>query len=1199
MKKIYFSTIFSIILAPVLFGQATIPVSRTAWGSTPTGWTDNGTGSYSTSFACSGNDMGQLNSTGDYYQVYFTGTPNVLSYTLKATGATTSSCLVEESPDGSSWTTVNNHTSLPTTCTSYNFTLLSTSQYVRWKYTKVTQNLGLDDVGISAVTLPSEINLQQPAGTDQVCGFSYNYGSQTVGTNTDVTIRIQNLGTGTLNISSYPITGTNAGEFSVFTAPSSTVAASGFTDMVVRFSPGLPGSKTATLTINSDDADEGTCTVVLTATAVYSSCSELIISEYGEPAVGTGKYVEIFNPTASAIDLSNYRIWLVANGGTWPEFTYSMSGMLAAGDAYVVAYDNTVTGYDVLNTTVCNFNGNDAVGLAKNISGTYYLIDAVGTDGADPGTGWQVAGVTDATKDHTLVRKTSVTTPTTDWTTSAGANTSNSEWYVRPYGLTNVGCHINSCSTVSTVGFVITNTVVTEANTTVTLQVSMDIAPAADVTVNVNDALLGTAAAGSDYTYTNTALTFPASGSYPMTQTVSVNILNDAISESNENIVLSIDAQCGALISNGTHTITIQDDETPEGMVINEFGQGSNSQEYAEFVVTGTPGKTVDLRGWIFDDNSGIFSGGYGTQLGIAPGHLKFSDICTWEKVPVGSIIVVYNASDKNPNITIADDPTDADLDYTYVVGIETAPSTCASMATSNLYFSSDCVKPNNTSYDQYTPPTYTNADWNTIQLRNGGDALQVRSATGGFFHGISYGSKGSSDCSTCEINAYNHPDSLTYGSNCLYFKYQSSSKTIRAYSFDNKISNDYRDRQNWDTCTTVNTIETPGTYNNAANQTWILSLRAPFEIVTDDESYTCNLRAFESRYYLDASDNIIFYIKNNISTDHGLLTAQTILHDDATAGLGFQNMSLSGTPVFLEKTFAGTPTTYSPADYKIKFYFTTQELQDYCDYINPIIDAALGTTGTNYTPATIKGLLKIYRTSTSDRAWTITSDGQAEIVMPIVGTYGSYTTFEHDGFNGFSGYALGVTITELISTVLPVELAYFTAACKEEQIGINWMTASEENSDHFVVERSYDAVHFSSIAVLPAAGNSSQPKNYSFLDDNFIQQKQVYYRLKQVDKDGSFEYSNIVTEKCGQAVPLVSIYPNPTKGTLVIDFSGNTQQYDQLQLFDMTGRLMKKVPVKFAGKMEMDISDLAKGVYILSAENAGGWSYRQKIIKE
>ncbi|MEZ5025325.1 MAG: lamin tail domain-containing protein [Chitinophagales bacterium] len=1020
------------------------------------------------------------------------------------------------------------------------------------------ERLMIDDFEMTdyASTTSPEIQLQQPVGTDVACGFSYDFGSAAVGTNTDLTVRIKNTGTATLNISGAALSGTNAAEFSIQTVPASTVATSSYTDMVIRYTPQVFGTKTATLTISSDDADESSCTIDLTASAYYNSCTELIISEYGEPTSGNGKYIEIYNGTSASIDLADYQLWSVSNGGTWPENTLSLSGTLASGATYVVANNITdVPGADTYNPTFCNWNGDDAVGLAKNVGGIYYLIDAIGRDGADPGSGWVVAGISNATEGHTLLRKSSVNIPDTNWTNSAGSNASNSEWLVRNYQLNNIGCNVNACLISTSVGFDVASANVTEANTNVTVNVTMSSAPTSTVNVIVSDALLGTATSGTDYsTFSDATLTFTPAESYPNTKTVTLNILDDAIPESNENIVLNVDAQCGALISNDAYSLTIIDNEPPEGLIINEFGQGSSEQEYIELVVAGTPGTTVDLRGWIVDDNSGIFSGGYGSQLGIAEGHIKFSDICTWEKVPVGSIILIYNASDKNPYITVADDPTDANLDYLYVVGIESF-SNCAS-ATSNLYFSSDCIKPNNSSYDQYTPAVYTNADWHTMQFRNAGDAVQVRSSNGGFFQGISYGDKGSgSDCSGCALNLSNHPDYSIYGSNALYFDFIGSN-TIRTYLFENTISNDFRNINNWDTAYVVGTKETPGTFNGTNNQTWIESLRTPFDVVMDDQSYTCNLRAYESRFYLDNNDDIIYWIKNNTSTDHGSFTAATIIHDDATAGKGFQNTNLYGIPLFMQKTFTATPTTTSGANYKIKFFVSTQELQDYCDYINPILDSIFGINAHhNHTPAEVVGHIKIYRTSGTDRAWSVTTDAQAQIVQPVVGTYNGYTTFEYDGFTGFSGYALGDIVTPRIG--LPVELTEFKANCEDMSIKLNWTTASEKNSDYYEIQRSSDGIHFTTIGKIAAAGNSNEIRHYEFLDKNPTIDAN-YYRLKQQDiGNATPTLSYVVKSSCDDMEDnLIDVFYNTYNGITFNIFSTKNEKMD-ISVFDISGQLL------------------------------------------
>ncbi len=172
--------------------------------------------------------------------------------------------------------------------------------------------------------------------------------------------------------------------------------------------------------------------------------SDLIISEYGEGSSGNSKYVEIYNGTGSPVALANYQLWRVTNGGTWPEATYNFPiSTLADGATFVLANNSSdVPGADDTDG-FCTWNGNDAVGLAKN--GT--LLDAVGEDGSDPGSGWAVAGTSNGTRDHRLTRKANVCAPNTDWNSSRGTNATNSEWVVTAYstGAANAG-HTTTCA---------------------------------------------------------------------------------------------------------------------------------------------------------------------------------------------------------------------------------------------------------------------------------------------------------------------------------------------------------------------------------------------------------------------------------------------------------------------------------------------------------------------------------------------------------------------------------------------------------------------------------------------------------------------------------------------------------------------------------------------------------------------------------
>ena len=157
----------------------------------------------------------------------------------------------------------------------------------------------------------------------------------------------------------------------------------------------------------------------------------LFISEYIEGS-SYNKAIEIYNPTSVSVDLAGYELWKISNGGDWNEGSGNnvvlsdYVSTIGANTTLVVcsnqAWEEVLPLCDIaVGGQATNFNGDDAVGLAYNGE----VIDAVGEEGADPGSGWEVSGVADATKEHTLVRNLSVTSGNMDW-----ASSSSSEWTV-------------------------------------------------------------------------------------------------------------------------------------------------------------------------------------------------------------------------------------------------------------------------------------------------------------------------------------------------------------------------------------------------------------------------------------------------------------------------------------------------------------------------------------------------------------------------------------------------------------------------------------------------------------------------------------------------------------------------------------------------------------------------------------------------
>ncbi|RKY56300.1 MAG: hypothetical protein DRP89_01625, partial [Candidatus Neomarinimicrobiota bacterium] len=169
----------------------------------------------------------------------------------------------------------------------------------------------------------------------------------------------------------------------------------------------------------------------------YIPVPDLFFSEYIE-GTSQNKALEIYNGSGNIVNLSNYVLKGTHNGDNdWDYCSFQFPDIeLAAGDVYVLAttdaddaiqaFADTVLAYD--DNKIVYYNGDDARGIFKN----GILLDIIGIPDEDPGTAWDVAGVSEATAEHTLIRKATVTMGNTDWTASAGTDEATSEWVVMP-----------------------------------------------------------------------------------------------------------------------------------------------------------------------------------------------------------------------------------------------------------------------------------------------------------------------------------------------------------------------------------------------------------------------------------------------------------------------------------------------------------------------------------------------------------------------------------------------------------------------------------------------------------------------------------------------------------------------------------------------------------------------------------------------
>ncbi|MDB0006876.1 lamin tail domain-containing protein, partial [Flavobacteriales bacterium] len=162
--------------------------------------------------------------------------------------------------------------------------------------------------------------------------------------------------------------------------------------------------------------------------------AQVFFSENAEGS-SNNKYLEIYNAGDETVDLTQYA-YPNANGGSDGTYEYwnpfDSGAVVAPGDVYVIAHSSADSLILAEADETHNFlsNGDDGYALVFGNDSVYTLVDWIGDWNGDPGSGWDVCGVSAGTKDHTLVRKSSVTSGNSDWASSAGTNADDCEWTV-------------------------------------------------------------------------------------------------------------------------------------------------------------------------------------------------------------------------------------------------------------------------------------------------------------------------------------------------------------------------------------------------------------------------------------------------------------------------------------------------------------------------------------------------------------------------------------------------------------------------------------------------------------------------------------------------------------------------------------------------------------------------------------------------
>ena len=162
-------------------------------------------------------------------------------------------------------------------------------------------------------------------------------------------------------------------------------------------------------------------------------------------------------------------------------------------------------------------------------------------------------------------------------------------------------------------------------------------------------------------------------------------------------------------------------------------------------------------------------------------------------------------------------------------------------------------------------------------------------------------------------------------------------------------------------------------------------------------------------------------------------------------------------------------------------------------------------------------------------------------------------------------------------SGVMPVKLSSFSAVRSKQVVSINWSTESEIDAKEFIVERA-EGTEFRSAGTIPSNGNSSTKKSYSFSDKN-ENVGNTYYRLKNVDLNGKFTYSQIRTVKGYGVTDDVTVFPNPARSNSKISLNGVAAN-SSIQLIDFSGKVLRNINSNTVNSL--DLSGVKNGTYLI-----------------
>lgn len=338
-----------------------------------------------------------------------------------------------------------------------------------------------------------------------------------------------------------------------------------------------------------------------------------------------------------------------------------------------------------------------------------------------------------------------------------------------------------------------------------------------------------------------------------------------------------------------------------------------------------------------------------------------------------------------------------------------------------------------------------------------------------------------------------------------------------------------------------------------------------------------------ETVHFYDTSGKIMATLKNNNSTILGCI--RTEVDRAGTSSAQFWNNTASS--YLASKTFKIYPTgsIAGTINYDLSLYYTQAEINGW--------QTATGQSVSAGSIVEVSGNANSISAVTPANSTTFTINVHSA-------TNTTFSTNDYKitsaGISGFSGFGFGVPGVDL-----PVTLISFNAYKINDIAQLKWETSSERNNAGFDIEKSKDGQNFYKIGFVAGVNNFNSIRKYNFIDKDINANKQ-YYRLKQVDNDGKFDYSEVRLLTFDKIK--FSVFPNPFSSSISISAFTDVNENVMVSIFNSEGKVVYDKNIEISANQtvhleENVIQQLSKGIYYIRIANASEILFAEKIVKK